>query len=75
MRKVILQKQAYTVSGNTNINIGIEITPDEIQLINERNRVEFVFKGCNDLETLERWQEVVKLLDMAIGFAQKALLK
>lgn len=75
MRKVILKQQLFTVSGNSNIHIGIEITPDEIQVVNEHKDIEFIFKDCNNLETLERWQEVIKLLDMAVKFAKRALEK
>ena len=75
MRKVTLQKQAYTISGKSNIHIGIEISPDEIQFINEKNDIEFIFKDTNDPETLERWQEVIKLMDMAVKFGIQALEK
>jgi len=73
MRKVTLQQQSFTITGNNKINIGIEISPDDIQLVNEKGQVEFIFEDTNDLETLERWQEVIKLLDMAVKFAKQAL--
>ena len=63
MIKKTLQKTIHLVYDTvTDNSIMVEVTPDHIQLINERGKKEFIFKTDNTEEVRDRWRNVAKLI-------------
>jgi len=75
MANIYLQKQTYTITGKDDIFIHLEISEDKVVLLNEDNENEFIFDADNGICRLDKWQEVIKLMGMAVKFAREQIDK
>lgn len=71
MTKISLKNINYVLTGKDGLNVGVEVGDGKIVLVNERGGENFIFDHSGDQKTLERWQEIIGLMDEAVRFLKR----
>lgn len=69
--KIYLQKQRYIIIGKSGHKITFDVSPETIEFKNENEETDFVFRNSNNTKSLERWREVLGLMQTATDFIGK----
>jgi hypothetical protein len=71
--KVKQISKEFLISGKKGFNVLLRINEGHIELEKPNKDFDFVFKSGKSLETLERWETILKLLLDAVRFAKKEI--
>lgn len=63
----------FLISGKKGFNVLLRMNERHIELVKPNKDFDFVFKSSNKLETLDRWETILKLLLGAVKFAKKEI--
>ena len=71
--KVKQISKEFIISGEKGFNVLLRINEGHIEIEKPNKDFEFVFKSGKSIETLERWESILKLLLDAVKFAKKEI--